>query len=130
MTNENAPRAFIAFRSISTARYILRGPETYVALSRFLLLTPLVSVGGLEVDLWSSLYWFSPLPERRVLTGPLPVELFLIRTTRTVLYDGVTRPENDFYWAQCFTRLVADRAKGRLDRHTQEIARHPLRSRR
>jgi len=33
-----------------------------------------------------------------VLTGPLPVELFFIRTLRTVLYDSVTRPEDDFYW--------------------------------
>lgn len=53
-----------------------------------------LSVEGLEVDLWSSLYWFSPQPT---------VRPYRATSCRVILhsdstYDGVTRPEDDFYW--------------------------------
>jgi len=87
----NLPRIaapHLSFRTFLRAAIFYEDPKHTPSCSR-----PL-SVEGLEVDLWSSLYWFSPQPT---------VCPYRATSCRVILhsdstYDGVTRPEDDFYW--------------------------------
>jgi len=99
--------------------------------------------------LWAAIFYEDPGPaplstEFRELTyevtyiGFRPSQRCPYRATscRAILHsDSTYRSPRQRYatgrrllLAQCFTRLVADQPANRFDRHTQEIARHPLRS--